>query len=66
MSLLDISAFSQYSDIFTYIDDSMPQLKQIQHENARDKLIKLSSEDYDAKYGNVNENLVNVLLAALK
>ena len=30
------------------------------------EVIKLSSEDYDAKYGNVNENLVNELLAALK
>lgn len=30
------------------------------------EVIKRSREDYDAKYGNVNENLVNELLAALK
>jgi inorganic pyrophosphatase len=30
------------------------------------EVINLSREDYDAKYGNVNENLVNELLAALK
>ena len=30
------------------------------------EVIARSREDYDAKYGNVNENLVNELLAALK
>ena len=30
------------------------------------EVIKRSREDYDTKYGNVNENLVNELLAALK
>ncbi len=30
------------------------------------EVINRSREDYDAKYGNVNENLVNELLAALK